>query len=70
MRIIIFIMRIVVTAVCHVCFGRTVITELNLALWQETGISEVRAKFGIMTANCARVMRAADPYKTAGVRIT
>jgi len=40
-------MHIVVTSVCHVCLGHTVITELNLAFWQETNPSEVRAQFGI-----------------------
>jgi len=50
--------------------GHTIITELNLALWQETNISEVRAQFGIMTANCAHVMRAANTHKTGSVRLT
>ena len=69
---IIFILRIVVTAVCHVCLGHAVITELNLAIWQETNFSEVRAQFGIndseLCARCAGIYSLQDTQCTDDVK--
>jgi hypothetical protein len=63
-------MLIVVTAVCHVCIRPTIITELNLTLWQETNLSEVRAQFGINDCELRARCAAANPYRTGNVWVT